>query len=142
MIDNLNKHKLITWDVLSYLSYRNLLLHADFSLLHNAFNELITRSFIRARYTVAYKDKEILINDRYDSIIKLLTQSSIYAESLQLIVKNRLLELIRTVHINHTRSGFIDWRYDLLTNGTIIGSCRSIDDALRMTILLYYCNYY
>ncbi|CAF2744932.1 unnamed protein product [Rotaria sp. Silwood2] len=142
MIDNLNKHKLITWDVLSNLSYRNLLLHADFSLLHNAFNELITRSFIRARYTVAYKDKEILINDRYDSIIKLLTQSSIYAESLQLIVKNRLLELIRTVDINSTRFGIINWRYDLLANGTIIGSCRSIDDALRLTILLYYCNYF
>ncbi|CAF2907340.1 unnamed protein product [Rotaria sp. Silwood2] len=142
MIDNLNKHKLIPWDVLSNPSYRNLLLHADFSLSHTTFNELITRSFIRARYTVACKDKESLINDRRDSIIKLLTQSSIDTESLYLIIKNRLLELIRTVDINHTRSGFIDWRYDLLTNGTIIGSCRSIDDALRMTILLYYCNYF
>ncbi|CAF1321963.1 unnamed protein product [Rotaria sordida] len=142
MIDNLNKHKLISWDVLTNPSYRNLLLHADFSLSNTTFNELIIRSFIRVRYTVACKDKESLINNRRDSIIKLLSQSNIDIESLHMIIKNRLLELIRTVDFNHSRSEFIDWRHDLLTNGTIIGSCRSIDDALRMTILLYNCNYF
>ncbi|CAF1398652.1 unnamed protein product, partial [Rotaria sordida] len=139
MIDNLNKHKLISLDVLTNPSYRNLLLHTDFSLSNITFNELISRSFIRVRYTVACKDKEYLINNRRDSIIKLLSQSNIDTESLHMIIKNRLLELIRTVDFNHSRSKFIDWRHDLLTNGTIIGSCRSIDDALRMTILLYYC---
>ncbi|CAF5034109.1 unnamed protein product, partial [Rotaria sp. Silwood1] len=51
MIDNLNQKELMQIDVLTNPSYRNLLDHADFSLSHTMFNELVTQSFVRVRYT-------------------------------------------------------------------------------------------
>lgn len=142
MIDNLNKHKLISWNTLSNPSYRNFLLHEGITLSDTNFNKLITQSFTRVRYTVTCKNKECFINNRYESIIELLTQSDVDTESLHSIIKNLLFELIRTVDINHTNSEFRDWRHDLFTKGELIGSCRSIDDALEMIILLYCCNYF
>ncbi|CAF4547985.1 unnamed protein product, partial [Rotaria magnacalcarata] len=73
MIDNLNQKKLMEINVLNNPSYRQLLDHANFSLSHTIFNELVTQSFVRVRYTVRCKSKESLINQRRDSIFDLLT---------------------------------------------------------------------
>ncbi|CAF1519831.1 unnamed protein product [Adineta ricciae] len=125
MIDNLNQKELMQIDVLTNPSYPNLLSHANFSLSRTMFNELVNQSFVRIRYTVKSKNKEQLINQRRDSILELFT-----------------FELIKTVDLNYSYSESKDWRQDLLNNPTIVGSCRSIDSALQMTILLFYCDYF
>ncbi|CAF3549451.1 unnamed protein product, partial [Rotaria sp. Silwood1] len=142
MIDNLNQKELMQIDVLTNPSYRNLLDHADFSLSHTMFNELVTQSFVRVRYTVRCKNKEGLINQRRDSIFDLLTLGSVDTESLNEVVKTHLIELIKAADLDYVRSESKDWRQDLLNNPTIVGSCRSINSALQMTVLLFYCNYF
>ncbi|CAF4873659.1 unnamed protein product, partial [Rotaria sp. Silwood1] len=142
MIDNLNQKELMQIDVLTNPSYRNLLDHADFSLSHTMFNELVTQSFVRVRYTVRCKNKEGLINQRRDSIFDLLILDSIDTKSLNEVVKTHLIELIKTADLDCVRSESNDWRQDLFNNPTIVGSCRSIDSALQMTVLLFYCNYF
>ncbi|CAF3570880.1 unnamed protein product [Rotaria sp. Silwood1] len=140
MIDNLNQHRILPWNVLFSPSYHHLLLHTNLSLSHTDFCELIIQCFKRVRYTVVCRNKENLINDRCGSIINLLIAKNIDTESFQSLIKNRLLELIRTVDLTCLHSEFTDWRFDFLTNATIIGSCRSIDDALKILILRFYCN--
>jgi len=142
MIDNLNQKELMQLDVLNDPSYRNLLLHADFSLSNKMFNELVTQSFLRVCYTVTCKNKEGLINQRCDSIFDLLTLGRLDNESLNKIIKTHLIELIKTVDLDYERLEFNDWRQDLLNSPAIVGSCRSIDNALQMTRLLFYCNYF
>ncbi len=136
MINDLNEHRLIPKNILINPSYINLVTHPYFLLSECIFDELIDRCLTKFRYTVSQKDQTIQINIRRNQIIENLT-INIESQSLRSIIQINLLKLIGKI----TLKRFTDWRQDLLTNGIIIGTCRSFNDALQSIISIYYENY-
>ncbi|CAF2771043.1 unnamed protein product [Rotaria sp. Silwood2] len=146
MIDDLNKHKLISQTIVFNPSYRELIIHPDFQLSERIFDELIDKSLTKCRYTVIQNQQEFEINRRRNRILDYLTKSNNeHNKEQQLLrstIRDRLSTLIHLVTVrNHDQRQFVDWRYDLLSNATIIGSSRSVDDALQATLSLFYENY-
>ncbi|CAF0835756.1 unnamed protein product [Rotaria sordida] len=99
-------------------------------------DEIIDRCLTKFRYTVSHKDLITQINVRRNQIIEYLT-ITIESQSLRSIIQENLLKLIKNIQLNR----FFDWRQDLLTNGILIGTCRSFNDALQSIISIYYENY-
>ncbi|CAF0809248.1 unnamed protein product [Rotaria sordida] len=136
MINDLNEHKLIPKTILLNPSYLDLVTHPDFLLSDSMLDEIIDRCLTKFRYTVSHKDLITQINVRRNQIIEYLT-ITIESQSLRSIIQENLLKLIKNIQLNR----FFDWRQDLLTNGILIGTCRSFNDALQSIISIYYENY-
>ncbi|CAF3395094.1 unnamed protein product [Rotaria sp. Silwood1] len=136
MINDLNEHKLIPKNILLDPSYLNLVTHPNFVLSESMFDEIMDRCLTKFRYTVSQKDLITQINIRRNQITEYLT-ITVKSQSLRLIIQENLLNLVKNIKLNR----FFDWRQDLLTNGILIGTCRSFNDALQSTISIYYENY-
>ncbi|UJR36511.1 hypothetical protein I4U23_029232 [Adineta vaga] len=136
MINDLNEHKLIPKTILLNPSYHDLITHPYFLLSECLFDELIDRCLTKFRYTVTRKDLLSQINIRRNQIIEHLT-IMIESQSLRSIIQENLLKILEKIILTR----FTDWRYDLLTNGIIIGTCRSFNDALQYIISQYYESY-
>ena len=132
MINDLNVHQIIPKEILVDPSFKNLVLHPNFVLSESIFDELIDRSLTKFRYTVSRKDHQTQINIRRNQIIE-----NVNATPLRSIIQKHLYKLIEQVSLNR----FKDWRENLLTNGILIGTCRSINDALHLTTSMFYENY-
>ena len=134
MINDLNNNKLLPKELLLNPSYRDLVTHPDFSLSGSLLDELIDRCLTKFRYTVSQQDQVTEINKRRNRIIEQLTASS---SPLRAIIEEHLFQLVNTVMFPR----FSDWRHDLLTNGLIIGTCRSFNDALQAVKSLFFETY-
>jgi hypothetical protein len=142
MIDNVNDHKIIPQSILLNPSYYDLIAHPQYVLSENMFDELFDWCLTKLRYTVARQDGNRIINRHRDQLIKSVICSKTNSDnSLRFIIRKNLKKLIETSIDHPDSSRFIDWRRDLLTNGITIGSSRSCDDALQMTVALFYRTY-
>ncbi|CAF0841320.1 unnamed protein product [Didymodactylos carnosus] len=142
MIDDLNKHELISQDALRNPSYQYLASRNQFMPSDCLFNELIDRCLSKFRYNVANKDLEMKINLRRNDIIEYFTQTDSDEQfNLRHIVQEKIVHLIQ--HIPFTDSTrFIDWRRDLIANGFIIATCRSFNDAFQTLLLQFYDTFF
>ncbi|CAF5218926.1 unnamed protein product, partial [Rotaria magnacalcarata] len=110
----------------------------------SSLDDLIGRCLTKIRYTVANQQHKHKINERRNRIIDSFTRPIANDESekkLRTIVEDWLSKLMQTIPFSNYGSYAADWRYHLLTTPTIIGSCRSFDDALHATIMLFYDKY-
>ncbi|CAF4517450.1 unnamed protein product, partial [Rotaria socialis] len=144
MINNLNDNKLIPKDILSNSSYLEFVTNPTCRVSGSSLNDLIGRCLTKIRYTVANQQHKHKISDHRNRIIDSFTRPIEKDESekkLRTIVEDWLSKLMQTVPFSNYGSYNADWRYHLLTTTTIIGSCRSFDDALHATIMLFYDKY-
>ncbi|CAF3343766.1 unnamed protein product [Rotaria socialis] len=136
MINDLNEHKIIPKNILLNPSYLDLVSHPCFQLSESMYDEIIDRCLTKFRYTVSRNDLTTQINIRRNQIIEYLS-ITIQSKSLRSIIQENLSKLVKDISLNR----FSDWRRDLLTNGILIGTCRSFNDALQSTISTFYESY-
>ncbi|CAF4479211.1 unnamed protein product [Rotaria sp. Silwood2] len=144
MINNLNDNKFIPRDILSNSSYLEFVTNPTCRVSGSSLDDLLGRCLTKIRYTVANQQDKHKINKRRNRIIDSFTRSTIGNESekkLRSIVEDWLSKLMHTIPFSNYGSYAADWRYHLLATPTIIGSCRSFDDALHATIMLFYDKY-
>ena len=145
MIDDLRERVLIPQSILINPSYLDLVDHLDILSSEITFNELIDRCLMKFRYQIRDKSFETKINERRDRIIQQLTSHFIKSnnkdQSLRSLIKDQLSKMIINNSNDSHQIQFKDWRHDLLTNEIIIGSCRSLNDALTKTVLVFVDNY-
>ena len=136
MIDDLQEHQLIPKEILLDPSYAKIIDHLQYLQTEEAFDQLIEQSFMKLRYRVTNARLASKINEHRDEMMKQLTLREVDNDlpSLRSLVKNRLLEMIQTPMTDPDQTEFKDWRRDLLTNEIVMGSCRSVKDALSKTI--------
>ena len=133
MIEDLNDHKIIPQEILLDPSYCNLITHEDFRLNDCAFFERIDRCLNKFRYTTTHEENPIKSDHRYNIITAAIHLND---NELSLIIQNHVSILMNIIpsHLN-------DWRRDLLTNGKITATSRSLSNAIQQIISLYYDNY-
>ncbi|CAF1092976.1 unnamed protein product [Adineta steineri] len=136
MINDLNENKLIPKNILLNPSYIDLITHPYFLISECLLDELIDRCLTKFRYIVSHKNLIPQINIRRNQIIEHLT-TTVQSQSLRSIIQEHLFKLIEKITVPR----FSDWRQDLLTNGILIGTCRSFNDALQSIISIFYENY-
>ncbi|CAF0876681.1 unnamed protein product [Rotaria sordida] len=146
MIDDLNKSELILRDVFLNSSYTNLIGQPEYHLSECLFDDMITRCLGKFNYQVAHRKFQTKINNRRKELIKLLfmegNNKNDQTETLRSIVHRQLTILIENFGSSHELLHLNDWRRDLLTKPIIIGTCRSVLDALKMTVTLFYDKYF
>ena len=140
MIDDLNTYNPISIETLMNPSYYHLITQEPFQLSEALFNELVNRTLSKLRYEVANNQLESRINQRRNTIINYLTQNN--QSSLRTLIRNCLFQLIQTIQHERTDKRFSDWRKDLLSNGLIIATCRSLNDAFKATLVQFYETYF
>ena len=133
MINDLKRHRFVPKEILLNPSYIPLVSYEDFVLSECNFDELIERCLTKFRYTVSQNQEITTINRRRNLMVKNLSEKS----ALRQIIETNLMKLISQQSLKR----FNDWRRDLLTNGILIGTCRSLNDALQMTISIFYESY-
>ena len=144
MINNLNDNKLIPRDILANSSYLEFVTNPKCLITGRSLDDLIGRCLTKIRYTVTKQQYQNEINTRRNRIIVSLTQLATEenkADKLRMIIEDQLTKLMQAIPFGQNGAYGADWRYHLLTTGTIIGSCRSFDDALHATIALFYDKY-
>ncbi|CAF1219524.1 unnamed protein product, partial [Didymodactylos carnosus] len=140
MIDDLNAYNPISIENLMNPSYYDLVAQEPFKLSEKLFNELVDRTLSKLRYEVTNNQLESRINQRRNTIINCLVQDN--HSRLRRSVRENLFLLIQKIHHDRADKRFSDWRKDLLNNGLIIATCRSLSDALKATIVQFYETYF
>ncbi|CAF4590227.1 unnamed protein product, partial [Rotaria sp. Silwood2] len=144
MINNLNNNKLIPQDILSNSSYLEFATNPTCHISGSSLDDHIGRCLTKIRYTVANQQHKHKINEHRNRIIDSLTRPTAENGSekkLRSIIEDCLTKLMHTIPFSNYGSYAADWRYHLLATATIIGSCRSVDDAVHATIMLFYDKY-
>ena len=145
MINNLNDNKLLPRDILANSSYLEFVTNPKCLVSGSSLDDLIGRCLTKIRYTVTNQQYKNEINPRRNRMIVSLTQPMMVDHrretNLRSIIEDWLGKLMRTIPFSQNNTYGADWRYHLLTTGTIIGSCRTFDDALHATIVLFYDKY-
>ncbi|CAF1081188.1 unnamed protein product [Adineta ricciae] len=144
MINNLNDNQLLPREILFNSSYIQLIAHPICRISDISFTNLIGRCLTKMRYTVVNQLDEQKINEYRNRIIDCFTQRKTENEierKLRSIIEDLLSKLIQTIPFDKCASSVKDWRRYLLTTSTIIGSCRSFEDALHATVASFYDKY-
>ena len=138
MIDDLQMHSIIPQEILMNRSYKSLVDKLKFLNEGTNFDKLVNRCNLR--YQIKGSSTESIINERRDQIIQQLTSQSVSSnveeKSLNILVKEYLLKITEMIASNPDQTQFADWRQDLFTNETNIGSCYSFNNALRKTVVV------
>ena len=139
MIDDLQENQLIPQEILLNPSYAKVIDHLQYLQTEEIFDELIEQSFMKFSYRVTNESLISTINEHRDQMVKQLARRQVDNDlpSLRSLVKNHLLKMIQTPIADPNQTRFKDWRKDLLTNEIVIGSCRSIEEAVNKTIFSF-----
>ncbi|CAM4941343.1 unnamed protein product [Rotaria socialis] len=140
MIDDLNAYNPISIETLMNPSYYNLITQEPFKLSGNLFDELVNRTLSKFRYQVANNQLESKINQRRNIITDCLIEDN--QSELRSLIRDKLFILIENIHHDRADKRFSDWRKDLLNNGLIIATCRTLTEAFNATIVQFYETYF
>jgi hypothetical protein len=140
MVNDLNVYNPVSIETLMNPSYYDLIAQKSFELSENLFDELVNRTLSKLRYEVTNNQLELRINQRRNTIINCLLQEN--PSGIRSAIRENLLLLIQKIKHDRADKRFLDWRKDLLTNGLIIATCRSLTDALKATIGQFYETYF
>ncbi|CAF2399390.1 unnamed protein product [Rotaria sp. Silwood2] len=140
MIDDLNAYNPISIENLMNSSYYDLIVQEPFQLSEDLFNELVNRTLSKLRYEVANNQLESRINQRRNIITDCLIQDN--RSELRVLIRDKLFLLIKKIYRDQDDKRFSDWRKDLLNNGLIIATCRSLNEAFKATIVRFYEAYF
>ncbi|CAF3271184.1 unnamed protein product [Rotaria sp. Silwood2] len=145
MIDDLNISQLISRDVFFNSTYTNLIEQPEYHLSDCLFDDMITRCLGKFNYQVTHRKFQTEINDRRKELIKSFMEDknkNDQTKTLRSIVHDQLTTLIEKFGSSQELLRLTDWRRDLLTNPIIIGTCRSVLDAINMIVSLFYDKYF
>ena len=138
MIDDLQKHHVIPQNILTNRSYIELIMHLNSITKDSDFNTLVNRCMINLRYEILDKNLEMTIEDRRNRLLHHLiiptSNNNTNDQSLGKLVREQLIVILQQIANTPDQSQFVDWRQDLFTDATNIGSCISFNDALQRTI--------